>query len=387
MADRSLLGPADVDDATFTGIVARALGEDPHDVTVLESRRASCPTPSTRSPRPGATGSRLGPRPPTASGRRGCSSSTCSPGAAPRSSGSCRRSCGPWPPRACRGAPSPSSTGPTCTTGCRRGSPCRSPCTWPSSTTPRRRSGCPRWTSSTTTGTQPTSPVRRTCSVGSPAAPRWPSSPSSATPTAGRARCARTPTGGWPYRSPRPCARSDLWQAPWVADAFDADLRAAAARPPSTPCRRSSTSSRPGPRAPPTVTPARTTCCAPPGRTTSPSSTTGSSAGSAVGFDLGQLLVGDVQIGRRAAATLPETEAACLPAYVDGPARRRGRGRRRHGGAGARPAPARLHRAVRPADGPAGPGADAGALAHDAHERAAIARFCLDLVERRRAAA
>ena len=29
MADRSLLGPADVDDATFTGIVARALGEDP----------------------------------------------------------------------------------------------------------------------------------------------------------------------------------------------------------------------------------------------------------------------------------------------------------------------------------------------------------------------
>jgi hypothetical protein len=37
-----------------------------------------------------------------------------------------------------------------------------------------------------------------------------------------------------------------------------------------------------------------------------------------VGFDLSQLLVGDVQVGRRAAATLPETEAACLPAYVAG---------------------------------------------------------------------
>jgi Phosphotransferase enzyme family len=37
-----------------------------------------------------------------------------------------------------------------------------------------------------------------------------------------------------------------------------------------------------------------------------------------VGFDLGQLLVGDVAIGRRPAATLAETEAVIVPAYVEG---------------------------------------------------------------------
>lgn len=37
-----------------------------------------------------------------------------------------------------------------------------------------------------------------------------------------------------------------------------------------------------------------------------------------VGFDLGQLLLGDVQLGRRPAATLGELERACLPAYVAG---------------------------------------------------------------------
>ncbi len=37
-----------------------------------------------------------------------------------------------------------------------------------------------------------------------------------------------------------------------------------------------------------------------------------------IGFDLGQLLVGDVQIGRRAASLLSETEEAILPAYVAG---------------------------------------------------------------------
>jgi hypothetical protein len=37
-----------------------------------------------------------------------------------------------------------------------------------------------------------------------------------------------------------------------------------------------------------------------------------------IGFDLGQLLLGDVQIGRRPAATLDAVEGACLPAYVDG---------------------------------------------------------------------
>lgn len=37
-----------------------------------------------------------------------------------------------------------------------------------------------------------------------------------------------------------------------------------------------------------------------------------------LGFDLGQLLVGDVQIGRRPADDLAERDAACLAAYVDG---------------------------------------------------------------------
>jgi len=37
-----------------------------------------------------------------------------------------------------------------------------------------------------------------------------------------------------------------------------------------------------------------------------------------VGFDLGQLLLGEVQRGRRPARTVAELEEACLPAYVHG---------------------------------------------------------------------
>lgn len=37
-----------------------------------------------------------------------------------------------------------------------------------------------------------------------------------------------------------------------------------------------------------------------------------------VGHDLGQLLLGEVQMGERPASQLPELEAACLPAYVEG---------------------------------------------------------------------
>jgi hypothetical protein len=37
-----------------------------------------------------------------------------------------------------------------------------------------------------------------------------------------------------------------------------------------------------------------------------------------LGFDLGQLLLGDVQTGSRPATCLAELERACLPAYVDG---------------------------------------------------------------------
>jgi hypothetical protein len=37
-----------------------------------------------------------------------------------------------------------------------------------------------------------------------------------------------------------------------------------------------------------------------------------------VGYDLTQLLIGEVQMGERPASELPALEAACLPAYVDG---------------------------------------------------------------------
>ncbi len=37
-----------------------------------------------------------------------------------------------------------------------------------------------------------------------------------------------------------------------------------------------------------------------------------------MGFDLAQLLLGEVQIGRRPASELPDAEAAVLPAYVAG---------------------------------------------------------------------
>lgn len=37
-----------------------------------------------------------------------------------------------------------------------------------------------------------------------------------------------------------------------------------------------------------------------------------------IGFDLGQLLVGDIQIGRQSASTLQAVEEAVLPSYVEG---------------------------------------------------------------------
>lgn len=37
-----------------------------------------------------------------------------------------------------------------------------------------------------------------------------------------------------------------------------------------------------------------------------------------VGFDLGQLVLGEIQLGQRPARALPSLEAACLPAYVHG---------------------------------------------------------------------
>ena len=50
------------------------------------------------------------------------------------------------------------------------------------------------------------------------------------------------------------------------------------------------------------------------------------------GLDLGQLLLGEVQLGERDAGCLPVVEQACLPAYVAG---MRAEGLRRAGGGGA----------------------------------------------------
>ncbi len=106
-----------------------------------------------------------------------------------------------------------------------------------------------------------------------------------------------------------------------------------------------------------------------------------------LGFDLGQLLVGDVQLGRRPAGTLPELEREIVPAFVAG----------LHAeGVGVDAATiARAHALhlmvftglstalVPPPDPDAFPPdpATRAALGHDARERAAISRFCLGLIE------
>jgi hypothetical protein len=99
-----------------------------------------------------------------------------------------------------------------------------------------------------------------------------------------------------------------------------------------------------------------------------------------LGFDLGQLLVGDVQLGRRPASSLAETEARIVPAYVAGLAAE---------GLVADEDEVRRAHAVQllvfcglsclpfeHLDEPPGP-----ALRALAADRAALARFSLDLVE------
>ena len=83
----------------------------------------------------------------------------------------------------------------------------------------------------------------------------------------------------------------------------------------STPSPRSSRRCRTVPR---TATPAPTTCCV---ARPAPGFTLidyGFWRPQPVGFDLSQLLVGDIQIGRRDADDLPELAEACLTAYADG---------------------------------------------------------------------
>ena len=101
-----------------------------------------------------------------------------------------------------------------------------------------------------------------------------------------------------------------------------------------------------------------------------------------LGFDLAQLLLGDVQIGRRTADSLAEIEAEILPAYV--------RGLADEGRLVDQDLVGRLHAlqmmvfsglSIMPFEHLAAPpSADLIKLARD---RATIAEFCLDLVEQR----
>ncbi|RYU15585.1 phosphotransferase [Nocardioides iriomotensis] len=100
-----------------------------------------------------------------------------------------------------------------------------------------------------------------------------------------------------------------------------------------------------------------------------------------VGFDLGQLLVGDVVIGRRPSARLAETEAAIVPAYVEG-LRAEGSD---VGEATVRRGHALMTYLFNGVSALPFEELDLGqvpdALAALAAERAAVARFCLDLVD------
>lgn len=178
-----------------------------------------------------------------------------------------------------------------------------------------------------------------------------------------------------------PALRSpELWQAPWVADAFDAELRGRLLTAlDEVPSFVEEVEALPEAVAHGDACPNNLL------RTAGSDAITLIDYGfwslQCVGFDLGQLLVGDVQIGRRAAATLPETEAACLPAYLAG---LRAEGLDIDAATVARAHALQLMLFAglsAPMMNPPAAGTDHADLAHDAHERASISRFCLDLVE------
>jgi len=184
-----------------------------------------------------------------------------------------------------------------------------------------------------------------------------------------------------------PLLRSgDLWRVPWVGEAFDPDLRARLlAALDEVPAWVDEVEAAP-------QTAAHGDAC--------PNNllhTTGSEditlidygfwSRQGVGFDLGQLLVGDVQIGRRAASTLSELERAIVPAFVSG---LQAEGLEVDASTVARAHALHLMvftglsaALVAPPDRDAPPPDPlaVAALAHEARERATISRFCLDLVE------
>ena len=133
--------------------------------------------------------------------------------------------------------------------------------------------------------------------------------------------------------------------------------------------------------APRTATPARTTCS----RGASPQDLVlidfGFWGEQPLGFDLGQLLIGDVQLGRRPAADLPALEEACCARLCRGPARRGRRDERGGGPARACTPDVDLHRALRAAVRACSRRHRRRRRFESSAERAAAARFILDLVD------
>jgi hypothetical protein len=206
----------------------------------------------------------------------------------------------------------------------------------------------------------------------------------SVAPLATSAEPLRTPrlyTDMWLQPNVLPALRSEqLWRLPLVAHAFDDDLRARMlAAADALPALLDELDDMP-------VTAAHGDACtrnllvtdADDGFTLIDFGFWGEAP---IGFDLGQLLLGEIQMGERPAHTLAQLEDACLPAYVQG-LRAEGNHatidqvRRSHAilmtifhGLSAIPFE---HQDAAPTD----------TLRHIFHQRAAAARFILDLLDR-----
>ncbi len=378
MGERSLLGPADVDDATFTGIVARALGEQPHGVTVLESAASVVPYSLDAI---------------TTAGRYWVTARAATP-EGERSARLFVKHVQSWSRspffqlvpeelRAMAATSVPWRTEPLVYgSDLHRRLP-------PGLTMPVALhveflddTSAAIWLPALDVVDHhwDTADFARAAHLlgrlaGSPAVAEL----AELGDADGGPRTVRTYADGRLAAQVAPALRSEeLWQAPWQAGAFDADLRARLlAALDAVPSFVDELEAGPAGTAHGDACPNNLL------RTTGSDQITlidyGFFSRQCVGFDLGQLLVGDVQIGRRDASTLLETEAACLPAYVEG--------LRAEGVVVDAATVARAHALhllvfsglSAPLTDPSTPGADA--LARDARERAAISRFCLDLVE------
>ena len=167
-------------------------------------------------------------------------------------------------------------------------------------------------------GTGPRSPTPRSCSGGSPRARgsgRWRRSPTRAAPDA--AQLHRGPAR--PVRRARPARRRSLAPSPRPAAAFDDTLRRdLVAAADTLPAVLAELEALPHGAAPGDACTRNLLVAA--DRPELVLIDFGFWGPQPYGFDLGQLLLGEVQLGERPAAALPDDERACLAAYVDGAA-------------------------------------------------------------------